>query len=219
MRHGTRAPLLPDSARKRLVEDLRSQGVHDQRVLTAIGKVPRHAFVSEGMRWRAYENTALPIGQAQTISQPLVVGLMTQALLANGPRKRVLEVGTGCGYQAAVLAEVVERVFTIERIRVLSMQARDTLKQLNYRNIVFQYGDGMSGWHGHAPYDGIVVTAGAATVPSALVGQLVEGGRLIMPLGGSGSQQLVILEKQANGQLRRQDLHGVAFVPLLAGKA
>lgn len=219
MRHGTRAPLLPDSARKRLVEDLRGQGVHDQRVLTAIGKVPRHVFVSEGMRWRAYENTALPIGQAQTISQPLVVGLMTQALLADGPRKRVLEIGTGCGYQAAILAEVVSRVFTIERIRVLSMQARDTLKQLDYRNIVFQYGDGMAGWPGHAPYDGIVVTAGTATVPSALVGQLAEGGRIVMPLGGPGSQQLVILDKQANGQLRRQDLHGVAFVPLLAGKA
>lgn len=218
-RHTTRAPLLPDSARKRLVEDLRRQGVEDEVVLRAIGKVPRHVFVSEGMRWRAYENTALPIGQAQTISQPLVVGLMTQALLADGARKRVLEVGTGCGYQAAVLAEVVHRVFTVERIRVLSMQARETLKQLNYRNIVFNYGDGMAGWAGHAPYDGIVVTAGTAAVPAAFVNQLSVGGRIVMPLGGKGAQQLVILDKQSDGSLSRRDLQGVAFVPLLAGKA
>ncbi|MCK5770868.1 protein-L-isoaspartate(D-aspartate) O-methyltransferase [Algiphilus sp.] len=218
-KHATRAPLLPDSARRRLVDDLRGQGVTDERVLAAIGRVPRHEFVSEGMRWRAYENTALPIGQAQTISQPLVVGLMTQTLIADAPRKRVLEVGTGCGYQAAVLAEIINSVFTIERIKVLSMQARETLRRLGYQNIIFQYGDGMSGWPGHSPYDGILVTAGAPEIPQALTAQLAAGGRLVMPLGGSGAQRLVVIDKQADGRLQRRDLSGVSFVPLVAGKA
>lgn len=216
--HATRAPLLPDGARRRLVDDLRAKGVTDARVLEAIGRIPRHEFVSEAMRWRAYENTALPIGDAQTISQPLVVGLMTQALIADGARKRVLEVGTGSGYQAAVLAECIGNVFTIERIRALSMTARKTLAGLGYRNIVFQYGDGMSGWPGHAPYDGIVVTAGTTAIPQALIAQLKPSGRLVLPLGGQGGQQLVVVDKSADGQTTQRALHAVSFVPLLAGK-
>lgn len=215
---GSRAPLLPDSARRRLVEDLRGQGVTDERVLKAIGKVPRHEFVSEGMRWRAYDNTALPIGQGQTISQPLIVGLMSQMLLEAKP-KRVLEVGTGCGYQAAVLAELVGSVFTIERIRALSLQARETLKRLGYGNVIFQYGDGMAGWPGHGPYDGIMVTAGGATVPPALLAQLRPGGRLVMPVGGSRGQRLVVADKQSDGRCQQRELQAVAFVPLLEGKA
>lgn len=218
MRGGGRAPLLPDGARKRLVADLREQGVRHDGVLTAIGKVPRHSFVSEAMRWRAYENSALPIGQGQTISQPLVVGLMTQALMEAGC-KRVLEVGTGCGYQTAVLAELVHSVFTIERLKVLSMGARKTLADLGYRNIVFQYGDGMQGWPGYSPYDGIIVTAGARDLPQMLVSQLAAGGRLILPLGAPGIQQLTVIDKARDGRLSQQVLHPVAFVPLLPGKA
>lgn len=215
---GARAPLLPDSARRRLVDDLRRQGVSDQRVLDAIGCIPRHEFVSEAMRWRAYENTALPIGQGQTISQPLIVGLMTQLLLEAKP-KRVLEIGTGCGYQAAVLAELVGNVFSIERIRALSLQARETLKRLGYGNVVCQYGDGRGGWPGHAPYDGIIVTAGTADIPSSYQAQLRPGGRLVMPLGGSAGQKLVVVDKQSDGRVQQRELQAVAFVPLLEGKA
>jgi protein-L-isoaspartate(D-aspartate) O-methyltransferase len=215
---GSRAPLLPDSARRRLVEDLRKQGVTDERVLQAIGHIPRHEFVSEGMRWRAYENTALPIGQGQTISQPLIVGIMTQVLMEAKP-KRVLEVGTGCGYQAAVLAELVGNIFSVERIRALSLQARETLKRLGYGNVVCQYGDGTGGWPGHAPYDGIIVTAGAAQLPQALISQLRPGGRLVMPLGGTGGQKLIVADKQADGRVQQRELQAVAFVPLLGGKA
>ncbi|WP_043766828.1 protein-L-isoaspartate(D-aspartate) O-methyltransferase [Algiphilus aromaticivorans] len=215
---GSRAPLLPDSARRRLVEDLRKQGVTDERVLRAIGHIPRHEFVSEGMRWRAYENTALPIGQGQTISQPLIVGIMTQLLMEAKP-KRVLEIGTGCGYQAAVLAELVGNVFSVERIRALSLQARETLKRLGYGNVVCQYGDGTGGWPGHAPYDGIIVTAGSAQLPQALISQLRAGGRLVMPLGGSGGQKLIVADKQSDGRVQQRELQPVAFVPLLGGKA
>lgn len=214
---GSRAPLLPDSARRRLVEDLRKQGVTDERVLQAIGRIPRHEFVSEGMRWRAYENTALPIGQGQTISQPLIVGIMTQLLMETKP-KRVLEIGTGCGYQAAVLAELVGNVFSVERIRALSLQARETLKRLGYGNVVCQYGDGTGGWPGHAPYDGILVTAGSAQLPQALTSQLRAGGRLVMPLGGSGGQKLIVADKQSDGRVQQRELQPVAFVPLLGGK-
>ena len=215
---GSRAPLLPDSARRRLVEDLRKQGETDERVLQAIGRIPRHEFVSEGMRWRAYENTALPIGQGQTISQPLIVGIMTQLLMEAKP-KRVLEIGTGCGYQAAVLAELAGNVFSVERIRVLSLQARETLKRLGYGNVVCQYGDGTGGWPGHAPYDGIIVTAGSAQFPQALISQLRPGGRLVMPLGGTGGQKLIVADKQADGRVQQRELQAVAFVPLLGGKA
>lgn len=209
----------PTTAQQRLVYELRRQGISEERVLAAIARVPRHEFVDDALKNRAYENNALPIGHAQTISQPYVVALMTQALL--GGRKlpqRVLEVGTGCGYQTAVLAELVQTVFTVERIKPLSEQARRRLASLHYRNIHFGYADGMNGWLPYAPYDGIVVTAGTETVPAALVQQLAPGGRLIIPVGPQGAQALKLIERRVAGT-REQDLGRVSFVPLLPGKA
>ncbi len=206
------------ASRQRLVDELRAQGVIDERVLAAIGRIARHDFVEEALRSEAYKNRPLPIGHAQTISQPYVVALMTQALLAAGPRKRVLEIGTGSGYQTAVLAELVETVFTVERIRPLSEQARGRLQQLGYRNVHFGYADGMQGWAPHAPYDGILVTAGAASVPPALTEQLAIGGRLLIPVGPQGAQALKLIERDAKG-LRESVIASVSFVPLLAGKS
>lgn len=216
--NGPAAPGLADAARVRMVDALRAQGIADAGVLAAMAEVPRHEFVSEAMRFRAYENSALPIGQAQTISQPYVVALMTEALHGARPLRRVLEIGTGSGYQTAVLARVAGSVFTMERLRGLSLTARERLAQLGYHNIVFNYGDGMLGWPGHAPYDGVLVTAGTDTLPPALVEQLAPGGRLILPLGPAGAQDLVLLEKQADGRVVRQVLAPASFVPLLAGK-
>jgi protein-L-isoaspartate(D-aspartate) O-methyltransferase len=216
---GPRAPLLPDSARARMVEELRGLGIKDAKVLKAMAKIPRHEFVSEAMRFRAYENSALPIGEAQTISQPYVVALMTEALFGGRPVRRVLEVGTGSGYQTAVLTEVVGSVFSMERLRGLSVSARERLSRLGYHNIVFNYGDGMQGWPGHAPYDGILVTAGTDALPPQLVAQLAPGGRLILPLGPTGRQDLIAMEKQADGRMTQRVLAPASFVPLLAGKA
>lgn len=216
--NGPRAPLQPEAARVRMVDGLRQQGITDAGVLKAMAEVPRHEFVSEAMRFRAYENSALPIGQAQTISQPYVVALMTEALHGGRPLRRVLEIGTGSGYQTAVLARVVGSVFTMERLRGLSLTARERLARLGYRNVVFNYGDGMLGWPGHSPYDGVLVTAGTDSLPAALVEQLAPGGRLILPLGPSGAQDLVMLEKAADGRVHRRVLAPASFVPLLAGK-
>lgn len=220
-RHPLRAATAPgpSTAQQRLVDELRRQGIGEERVLAAIAKVPRHEFVDDALKNRAYENNALPIGHAQTISQPYVVALMTQALLGGRkPPLRVLEVGTGCGYQTAVLAEVVPTVFTVERIKPLSEQARRRLAALHYRNIHFGYADGMNGWLPYAPYDGIVVTAGTDTVPPALVQQLAPGGRLIIPVGPQGAQTLKLIERRGAGT-REQDLGRVSFVPLLPGKS
>lgn len=203
--------------RRELVDRLRSEGIHDKAVLAAMEKIPRHEFVDELLKSRAYENTALPIGNAQTISQPIVVALMTQALLAGQKLKRVLEVGTGSGYQTAVLAELVENLFTVERIKPLTEQARKRLALLGYRNIHFGYADGMSGWSPYAPYDGIIVTAGAESVPKALTEQLAVGGRLLIPVGPQGRQSLRLIERSAHG-LSEKDLAAVSFVPLLAGR-
>lgn len=220
-RHPLRAATAPgpSTAQQRLVDELRRQGISEERVLAAIAKVPRHEFVDDALKNRAYENNALPIGHAQTISQPYVVALMTQALLGGRkPPQRVLEVGTGCGYQTAVLAEVVPTVFTVERIKPLSEQARRRLAAMHYRNIHFGYADGMNGWLPYAPYDGIVVTAGTESVPPALVQQLAAGGRLIIPVGPQGSQTLKLIERRV-AATREQDLGRVSFVPLLPGKS
>lgn len=206
------------SARTRLLDEIRAAGVHDPAVLAAVAKVPREQFVDDALKNRAYENNALPIGHAQTISQPVVVAYMTQALTqGRRPLERVLEVGTGSGYQTAVLAELVGTLFTVERIKALSEQARARLAALGCRNVHFGYADGMNGWLPYAPYDGILVTAGAERVPPALLEQLAPGGRLVIPVGPQGRQTLKLVERRGSA-FREQDLGWVSFVPLLSGK-
>lgn len=212
------AQAIANTARNRLLEELQAHGVSDPKVLAAIAKVPRHEFVDEALKKRAYENNALPIGHAQTISQPLVVAMMSQALVHAKRPQRVLEVGTGSGYQTAVLAELVATVFTVERIRPLSELARTRLAGLGYRNVHFGYADGMNGWLPYAPYDGILVTAGTDSVPKALLDQLGPSGRLVIPVGPQGRQVLKLIERRLHG-FREQDLGTVSFVPLLGGKA
>ena len=208
---------LANNRRAGLIQQLRSEGISDAKVLAALEKIPRDQFVDEALKNRAYENSALPIGHAQTISQPAVVALMTQALLDGKKLKRVLEVGTGSGYQTAVLAELVETVFTVERIKPLTETARKRLSGLGYHNVHFGYADGMRGWATYAPYDGIIVTAGATEIPPALAEQLAVGGRMLIPVGPQGRQSLRLVQRSAKG-LVEHDLAAVSFVPLLAGK-
>ena len=210
-------PPVVNAAQARLIEDLKQQGISEPAVLAALAKVPREAFVDDALKRRAYENNALPIGHAQTISQPLVVAHMTQALTRARKLDRVLEIGTGSGYQTAVLAELVGTVFTVERIKPLSELARTRLSGLGYRNIHFGYADGMRGWLPYAPYEGILVTAGASLIPPALVEQLGPGGRLIIPVGPQGRQSLKLVERRGSS-VREEDLGWVSFVPLLPGK-
>jgi len=206
-------------ARERLVaEDLVPQGITDSLTLAAMRAVPRHEFVPEDQRARAYADTPLPIGHDQTISQPAVVAFMTQVI---GPRPglRVLEVGTGSGYQAAVLAETGARVWTIEIFRALADEARARLQRLGYGRVRVRHGDGSAGWPEVAPFDAIVVTAGADSIPPPLVRQLAPGGRLVMPVGNPwADQRLVLLEKDSAGRVASRDLLPVRFVPLLRGE-
>ncbi len=204
--------------RDRLVQRLREQGIANLAVLDRIRNVPRHIFVDEALGSRAYEDTALPIGYGQTISQPYIVARMTEALLQGGTAENVLEVGTGCGYQTAVLAPLVGRLYTIERIEPLLARARERLKQLGIRNVRFRHGDGTLGWSAHAPYDGILVAAAPLTVPEALIKQLKVGGRLIVPIGPEGEQELVRFTR-GEPRVERESLGPVAFVPLLGGMA
>ncbi len=202
--------------RTRLVERLREEGIRHARVLDAIGQIPRHLFVDEALAHRAYEDTALPIGLGQTISQPYIVARMTEALLACQPRK-VLEIGTGSGYQTAVLASLVEEVYTVERLEPLMKQARRCLRELGLRNVHFRVADGSAGWPEHAPYDAVLVTAAPREVPPALVEQLAIGGRLVIPVGGVGAQDLLVLERGESG-VTTERIEQVAFVPLVAGR-
>jgi protein-L-isoaspartate(D-aspartate) O-methyltransferase len=202
--------------RDRLVQRLRDQGIVNPAVLDRIRNVPRHIFVDEALGSRAYEDTALPIGFGQTISQPYIVARMTEALLEGGPLSRVLEVGTGCGYQTAVLSPLVTTIYTIERIAPLMERARDRIKELGMKNVRFRHGDGSVGWKAHGPFDGILVAAAPLTVPEALLQQLRPGGRLIVPVGPEGEQQL-IRYTQREQRLEREMLGAVAFVPLLGG--
>ena len=202
--------------RGRLVERLRSEGIRDERVLEAIREVPRHIFVDEALSSRAYEDTALPIGAGQTISQPYVVARMTEALLAGGFLNRVLEVGTGCGYQTAILARFAAEVYSIERIQSLLSQARQRMHDLKIRNVHMRHGDGEKGWPEHAPFDGILVAAAPAAVPAALIDQLGDGGRLVIPLGHGGAQDLKLITRIGD-QLEEQILERVAFVPMVSG--
>lgn len=201
--------------RDRLVQRLVSEGIRDQAVLEVIRNMPRHLFVDEALASRAYEDTALPIGHGQTISQPYIVARMTELVLETSPAK-VLEIGTGSGYQAAVLAQRVAKVFTTERIEALAAQARQRFRALGYRNIRVRHSDGSWGWPEHKPYDAIIVTAGAARIPEPLLDQLAPGGRLVMPVGARGSQVLACVTHTGKA-FERVDLEPVAFVPLVGG--
>ena len=203
--------------RDRLVQRLREQGICSLAVLDRIRNVPRHIFVDEALGSRAYEDTALPIGFGQTISQPYIVARMSEALLEGGPLESVLEVGTGCGYQTAVLAPLVGRLYTIERIGALLERARERLKELGVRNVKFQHGDGAAGWKSQAPFGGILVAAAPLALPEALLKQLEVGGRMIVPVGQEGRQELMRFTRREQG-IARESLGRVAFVPLLGGK-
>jgi protein-L-isoaspartate(D-aspartate) O-methyltransferase len=200
--------------RDRLIQRLREEGIRDERVLEAILHVPRHVFVDEALASRAYEDTALPIGHGQTISQPYIVAIMTD-LLEVGRGDKVLEVGTGSGYQAAVLAELVDEVYTVEIIPELARVAKERLARLGYDNVTARHADGYLGWREHAPFDGIVVTAASSHVPPPLIEQLAPGGRMVIPVGSPFAvQQLMLVEKGRDGKVRTRQLLPVAFVPL-----
>ncbi|MGB5345646.1 MAG: protein-L-isoaspartate(D-aspartate) O-methyltransferase [Woeseia sp.] len=203
--------------RERLVQRLLEQGITSQEVLSQIRNVPRHLFVDEALASRAYEDTALPIGLGQTISQPYVVARMTEALLANlKGERRVLEIGTGCGYQTAVLAPLVKEIHTVERIPELLRKTRRRLADLNIYNISFRQGDGWLGWPKYAPYDGILVAAAASSVPVKLLEQLAPEGCLILPVGPPGRQDLSLVTRTAEG-FEQRSLGAVSFVPLVQG--
>ncbi len=203
--------------RDRLVQRLRAHGIRSQAVLNQIRNVPRHLFVDEALASRAYEDTALPIGHGQTISQPYVVARMTEALLDAFTGEKVLEIGTGCGYQTAILAPLVKRVYSVERIPELLKRARQRLRDLDIYNVQFRPGDGWDGWHKYAPYDGIIVAAAAPEMPARLLEQLAPGGRLIIPVGPAGRQELTLVTRR-DDHFERCSLDPVSFVPLVPGK-
>lgn len=203
--------------RDRLVRRLHDAGIRSADVLEQIRNVPRHLFVDEALASRAYEDTALPIGLGQTISQPYVVARMTEALLDGLEGGRVLEIGTGCGYQTAVLAPLVKEIYTVERIPELLKKTKQRLRQLDIYNVHFRLGDGWEGWPKYSPYDGIIVAAAATELPQKLLQQLEPGGHLVIPIGPSGRQELVCVTKR-NGQREQQSLGLVSFVPLVHGK-
>jgi protein-L-isoaspartate(D-aspartate) O-methyltransferase len=204
--------------RERLVARLREQGITNPEVLERIRSVPRHLFVDEALASRAYEDTALPIGHGQTISQPYIVARMTSALIEAGKPRKVLEVGTGCGYQTAVLAPLVTTLYSVERIGALQQRARQVLRDLRIGNVHMKHGDGFEGYAAYAPFDGIIVAAAAYSVPPALLEQLGEGGRLVIPVGTDREQQLLRITRRGE-RLEREVLGPVTFVPLLQGLA
>jgi protein-L-isoaspartate(D-aspartate) O-methyltransferase len=199
---------------QRLIAELRQSGIADERVLGAIANVDRERFVTPAFAERAWENTALPIAFGQTISQPLVVAAMTEALNV-GPRMKVLEIGTGSGYQAAVLAELAGTVYTIEIVESLAREATARFEAMGYRNIVAKAGDGYQGWPEHAPFDAIMVTAATEHVPQPLLDQLRPGGRLVIPIGSQlDGQTLAAIDKQLDGKFEKREILAVRFVPL-----
>ena len=202
--------------RDRLIQRLKEEGIVDATVLEVIRNTPRHIFVDEALASRAYDDTSLPIGHGQTISQPYVVARMTEALLRDGPLNKVLEIGTGSGYQAAVLAQVVKEVYTVERIAVLIATARQRFQALHLRNIRVKHSDGMIGWPEQAPFDGILATAAPEGVPTPLLEQLAVGGRLVIPVGDANAQTLVLITRTPDG-FRDEVLDQVTFVPMRAG--
>jgi len=202
--------------RDRLVRRLQEEGISNQRVLEVIRSTPRHIFVDEALASRSYEDTALPIGHGQTISQPYVVARMTAALLESGSLNQVLEVGTGSGYQAAIMAPLAGEVYSVERIRPLLELAQERLRELQLHNVHLKHSDGSWGWSEFAPYDAIIATAAPEQVPETLLQQLAMGGRLVMPVGPRGVQDLVLLKRTPEG-IERQVLDKVSFVPMLDG--
>lgn len=193
-------------------EHLIPQGIKDKAVLEAMRKVERHLMVPKDVQRYAYEDRPLPIGKGQTISQPFIVAFMTQAIKPK-PGMKVLEIGTGSGYQAAVLAEIVDEVYTIETVEPLAERARETLTEMGYDNIHFRVGDGYHGWEEHAPFDAIIVTAAPEEIPPRLVEQLKEGGKMVIPVGPSADQHLKLIEKKKNGKITTKELLPVRFVP------
>lgn len=203
--------------RDRLVDRLRDKGISNVTVLEAMRSLPRHVFVDEALATRAYEDDALPIGYNQTISQPYIVARMTEALISDGVPEKVLEIGTGSGYQAALLAKIVEKVYTVELIKPLYLQARKRLMSLGKRNVQCKLSDGTWGWKNYAPYDAIIVTAAAPEIPTALLNQLNIGGRLIIPVGSQeNSQQLLTIKRTVDG-ITQEKIEDVIFVPLVRG--
>lgn len=203
--------------RDRLVSRLRDAGIRSLDVLEQIRSVPRHLFVDEALASRAYEDTALPIGLGQTISQPYVVARMTEALLDGFDGETVLEIGTGCGYQTAVLAKLVKKVYSVERIPELLRKAKQRLRELDIYNVQFKPGDGWQGWPKYAPYDGILVAAAAPEVPAKLKEQLAPDGRLVMPVGPPGRQKLLLVTRR-DDRFEETSLGAVSFVPLVQGR-
>ena len=200
--------------RMRLVQRLREGGIESDRVLEVIGQVPRHIFLDEALSHRAYEDTSLPIGHGQTLSQPYIVARMTELLLAHAPQ-RVLELGTGSGYQTAVLSQLFPEIYSVERIRPLQDRARDRLRQLNVRNVLLKHADGGMGWPERGPFDGIIVTAAPVEVPRELLDQLADGGVLIAPVGEENQVLVEIIRR--GDSFERRELEPVRFVPLLGG--
>ncbi|MGH1431845.1 MAG: protein-L-isoaspartate(D-aspartate) O-methyltransferase [Neptuniibacter sp.] len=203
--------------RDRLINRLREQGINNEEVLTIMRETPRHIFIDEALAHRAYEDTALPIGYNQTISQPFIVARMTEALLAEGPLKKVLEVGTGSGYQTSILAPLVGELYSIERIRPLQEKARARLRTLGIKNVRLKHTDGGMGWSAKAPFDGILAACAPEDVPEELKQQLAIGGRLIIPVGGSENQELKLVIRESEDEFTTEVLECVKFVPLLSG--
>lgn len=204
--------------RERLIQRLKDQGISNQRVLDIIRVTPRHLFLDEALSHRAYEDTALPIGFGQTLSQPYVVALMTQILLSLGPRKKVLEIGTGSGYQATVLAQLVEQVYSVERIKPLQDKARERLRQLGLRNVRLYHSDGGFGLPDYAPYDGILSAAAPNEVPEELLHQLAPNGILVIPVGPGDEQELRVITRDGDSsKFEERVVETVRFVPLLSG--
>ncbi len=202
--------------RDRLVQRLVDQGIRSPEVLERIRNVPRHLFVDEALASRAYEDTALPIGLGQTISQPYVVAKMTEALLSGFEGVTVLEIGTGCGYQTIVMAPLVKKIYTVERLPDLLRKTRQRLRELDIYNVQFKPGDGWEGWPKYAPYDGIIVTAAATELPQELLKQLAPGGRMVIPVGPSGCQELLLVTRRGD-HFEESSLGAVSFVPLIQG--
>ncbi|MCA1790488.1 MAG: protein-L-isoaspartate(D-aspartate) O-methyltransferase [Thioalkalivibrio sp.] len=211
------AGLTSQRARDRLVQQLSELGIRSAAVLEAIRQVPRHLFVEEALVHRAYENIALPIGYRQTVSQPYIVARMTETLLDGAPIRTVLEIGTGSGYQAAVLAQLVERVYSVERIHALSRSARELLSRLRINNVSVRHGDGAEGWPAKAPFDGILLTAAPREVPHELLVQLAPGGRLVAPVEGVDGRQQLVRYTHTEEAFVRDLLDAVCFVPMLSG--